>query len=78
MCHSKHLNQYQQNNLEILDSRTLQKFQTGNWCDLPTILLKCVCCGKGRITAPIVKFFNYDGCNLKCYDCQKELHGKRI
>jgi hypothetical protein len=77
MCHSKQLNQYQQNNLEILDSQTLQKLKSGDWRNAPTLILKCVHCGASRITMPVVHFFNYDGTQLICWDCQHKIYGKR-
>jgi len=74
---SKQLNQYQQNNIEILDSQTLQKLKNNDWRNAPTLILRCIKCGKnGRITMPIVCFFNYDPTRIMCYDCQK-LYGKR-
>jgi hypothetical protein len=80
MCHLKSLNQHQQSNIEILDPKTLQKLKNGYWSNAPTFILKCVRCGKsGRITMPIVDYFNYDGTKLLCYECQDKLYGyKRL
>ena len=51
---------------------TLRKLKEGYWQNAPISILKCVKCGKsGRITMPIVKFFNYDPAQIMCYDCQK-------
>lgn len=73
----KQLNQYQQTNVDILDPQTLNKLKSGDWRDVPTPILKCVRCGQGRITMPIVRFFNYDPTRLTCYDCQNQLYGNK-
>jgi hypothetical protein len=78
MCHSKPLNQFMRNNLKILDSKTLEKLKEENWRNAPTLILKCVKCGKsGRITMPIVQFCNYDGTKIKCYQCQGKSYGNK-
>jgi hypothetical protein len=78
MCHSKQLNQYQQNNLEILAGDTLEKLKQGNWSNAPTLILKCVKCGKNKITMPIVAYYGFCPTKILCYDCQKLYGYKRL
>lgn len=33
--------------------------------------LYCVSCGSHNLTFPILKFFNFDPAELRCYNCQK-------
>lgn len=68
--HKKILSKIQRANLSLLDPMIVGELKTNNWRNSPAPLLRCVMCGKYKITTPIIQFFNYLGERLVCYDCQ--------
>jgi len=71
------LNKWQRNNLELLCPITLATLKSGDWRNTPSSLLRCVNCGKHQITTPILKFFNYQGERVLCYECQRLIKAKQ-
>jgi len=66
------LNEFQINNVSLLSAGVLKKLKSNDWTTTPSPLMACVQCG-GRISTPIMRFFNWDGVKFKCYKCQDKV-----
>lgn len=64
------LNQWARHNISILTPMTIDSIKRGDWLRGDTGILKCVSCGRYQITGPIVRYFDFSGSKLVCYDCQ--------
>jgi len=76
--HKKILSNIQRTNLSLLDSLVVEELKNHNWRNSPAPLLRCVKCGKYKITTPIIQFFNYLGEKLVCYECQNLLKSNNL
>jgi len=65
------LSQWARHNASILTPIIVHTIRREDWRNASTSLLKCVSCGRYRITGPIVKYYDYNASKLLCYDCQQ-------
>jgi len=64
-------NSYARHNASILDPIMVATIKHGDYRNSGSSLLRCVSCGRYRITCGVVKYFDYNPSKLLCRDCQE-------
>ena len=72
------LNQWARHNASILTPIMIGSIKQNDYRNAGSSLLKCVACGRYRITCGIVKYFDYNPTKLLCYECQEAVRSNEL